>query len=96
MTFADEFHNYYEKLVLEYIESCGLIEQQESDYLADLCCIALNHLPPKYVRFDVDMAFFLGRAERIRMQLKVKKAVAEAKEFLDAEHHAEHHPHSKT
>ena len=95
MSVADEFHNYYEKLVLEYLQEMDLSTHDDINYLADLCCIALNHLPPKYIRYDVDMTFFLERPERLRMQMKVRKAVEEAMEFLDADHHAEKHPGEK-
>ncbi|MBM6550160.1 late competence development ComFB family protein [Marinomonas ostreistagni] len=82
MPLVNEYRNYYEKLLFEHFEAEGLY-RKDSDYLADLCCIALNNLPPKYVRHDVDTAFFLTRAERANMNLKVSKAVQEAIEFLD-------------
>lgn len=82
MTIAEDFHNYYEKVLFEYLELNGLLDN-DPDYLADLCCITLNHLPTKYVRHDVDTAFFLTRAERARMDIKVKKAVQDAVEYLE-------------
>ena len=88
MTIANEFHNYYEKLLMEHIEEKGLLKK-DLDYLADLCCITLNHLPAKYVRHDVDTAFFLTRAERARMNMKVSKALKEAQEYLDNERSTE-------
>lgn len=84
MAIADEFHNYYEKVLLEYLEASNLLDK-DPDYLADLCCITLNHLPTKYVRYDVDTAFFLTRSERATMSIKVSKAVREAMEYLDNE-----------
>ena len=84
MLVANEFRNYYEKILLEYLESHELT-QKDPDYLADLCCIALNHLPAKYVRHDVDTAFFLTRAERANMAINVSNAVAEAMAYLDEE-----------
>ena len=84
MTIASEFHNYYEKLLFEHLEEAGLLDK-DPEYLADLCCITLNHLPTKYVRHDVDTAFFLTRAERARMDIKVSKALREAMEYLEFE-----------
>lgn len=84
MTIAEDFHNYYEKLLFENLEANGLLDR-DPEYLADLCCITLNHLPTKYVRHDVDTAFFLTRAERARMDIKVNKALRDAMEYLDQE-----------
>ncbi|SBS35882.1 Late competence development protein ComFB [Marinomonas aquimarina] len=84
MTIEGEFHNYYEKVLFEHLEANDLLEKDE-DYLADLCCITLNHLPTKYVRHDVDTAFFLTRAERARMDIKVNRALQDAIEYLDQE-----------
>lgn len=84
MTIAEDLHNYYEKLLFEHLEANGLLDK-DPDYLADLCCITLNHLPPKYVRYDVDTAFFLTRAERARMDIKVNNALQEAMNYLDKE-----------
>ena len=32
--------------------------------LADVACVALNRLPARYVRHDVDMVFYLTEQER--------------------------------
>ncbi|MEE2024582.1 MULTISPECIES: late competence development ComFB family protein [Alkalimonas] len=82
MTMNDDIHNYYEKLVLEYISAQGLDIDKDQDYLADLCCIILNQLPPRYIRYEVDMAFYLPQSERFEMQMKVEEAVRKAVEFL--------------
>ncbi|CUB03524.1 late competence development ComFB family protein [Marinomonas fungiae] len=84
MSIADDIHNYYEKLLFEHLEANGLLDR-DPNYLADLCCIVLNHLPTKYVRHDVDTAFFLTRAERARMDIKVNKALKDALEYLEQE-----------
>ncbi|MBM6550162.1 late competence development ComFB family protein [Marinomonas ostreistagni] len=84
MNIAEEFHNYYEKVLFEYLESQNLLTK-DTDYLADLCCIALNNLPVKYVRHDVDTAFFLTRAERASMNINVSRAVKDAMDMLDHE-----------
>lgn len=83
MKLDDDIHNYYEKLVLEHVVELGLNDVKDSEYLADLCCISLNLLPPRYIRYEVDMAFYLPQSERFEMLLKVKDAVSRAKHFLD-------------
>ncbi|WP_423188205.1 late competence development ComFB family protein [Alishewanella sp. d11] len=83
MKLDDDIHNYYEKLVLEHIAALGVEQEKDSEYLADLCCISLNLLPPRYIRYEVDMAFYLPQSERFEMTLKVKEAVSRAMNFLD-------------
>lgn len=75
----DSFHNHYEKVVLEYLVQVA--EQDltlSEDNLADVACVALNYLPPRYVRFDVDMCFFLSQQDREEIDLKVEEAVSYA------------------
>lgn len=61
----EQVHNYYERLVFE-----AVAQQSEahpdftSDMLADVACVALNRLPARYVRHDVDMMFYLTEHER--------------------------------
>ncbi|MDP4534942.1 late competence development ComFB family protein [Alkalimonas collagenimarina] len=82
MTLNDDIHNYYEKLVIDHISEQGLDKDKDPDYLADLSCIVLNQLPPRYIRYEVDMAFYLPQSERFEMQMKVEEAVRKAVDFL--------------
>lgn len=82
MKLDDDIHNYYEKLLLDHIVELE-IDDKDSEYLADLCCIALNLLPPRYIRYEVDMSFYLPQSERFEMQMKVNEAVTRARQFLD-------------
>ncbi|MCH8536605.1 MAG: late competence development ComFB family protein [Alkalimonas sp.] len=82
MTLNDDIHNYYEKLVIDHISEQGLDQGKDADYLADLSCIVLNQLPPRYIRYEVDMAFYLPQSERFEMQMKVEEAVRKAVDFL--------------
>ncbi len=81
----DSIHNYYETLVVrELIDTfVNDIKNMDEDYLQDIACIALNMLPSRYVRHDVDMAFFLTTDERSEMDNSVKKAVLQAKDHVD-------------
>jgi hypothetical protein len=83
MKLDDDIHNYYEHLVLEKIENMDLNKTKDDDYLADLCCLALNQIPPRYIRFEVDMAFYLPRSERKQMEMNAINAVNQAMSFLD-------------
>ena len=84
MKLDDDIHNYYEHLVLEKIEALGLNQNGTADYLADLTCLVLNQLPPRYIRFEVDMAFYLPQSERRQMEMNVSHAVNNACKYLDA------------
>ena len=83
MKLDDDIHNYYEHLVLERIEQLKLPGNKSTDYIADLCCLALNKVPPRYIRYEVDMAFFLPQLERIQMEKEVEEAVAQGIKILD-------------
>ena len=82
MKLHDDIHNYYEKLVLDEIIKQKINESLDVDTLADFCCTVLNKLPPKYIRFEVDMAFYLPESERVQMEGKVKAAIEESKELI--------------
>ncbi len=75
----ESIHNYYETLVTEYIMNTLAKEGDiDQDFLEDVACLALNQLPARYVRHDVDMAFFLTTRERERMQSSIIEAVLDA------------------
>ncbi|MBL4630057.1 MAG: late competence development ComFB family protein [Paraglaciecola sp.] len=83
MKLDDDIHNYYEHLVLERIQLLGLNTSKGEDYLADLCCLALNQIPPRYIRYEVDMSFYLPQSERQQMEMSAVNAVNQAISFLD-------------
>ncbi len=84
MKLDDDIHNYYEHLVLDKIEALGVNQNKTADYLADLTCLVLNQLPPRYIRYQVDMAFYLAQSERRQMEMNVSQAVDNACKYLDA------------
>jgi len=79
----ESVHNYYERAVIEYLR-----ERMEagctSDKLADIACVTLNHLPPRYIRHDVDMSFYLSPQEQLEMNDKVRKAADDAIKLVEA------------
>lgn len=75
----DAIHNYYEPLVIEVImNTLGREPEARQDFLEDVACLALNQLPPRYVRHDDDMAFSLTTRERTKMQQRITEAVLNA------------------
>ena len=79
----DNIHNYYEKLVLQHIlDTTG--RDKTDDFVEDVACVTLNQLPPRYVRYDVDMAFYLTAQEREAMETQIEKAVTHAIEYVSA------------
>lgn len=78
MSDLETVHNFYEKKVFDEINEnyldAGLTENQ----LADLACIALNRIPPKYIRYDIDMSFYMSGEEHHEVEDRVQKAVSKA------------------
>ncbi|MCQ8877123.1 late competence development ComFB family protein [Pseudoalteromonas shioyasakiensis] len=75
MRLHDDIHNYYEKIVVDEIIKRQLGKQYNDDVMADFCCTVLNQLPPRYIRYDVDMAFYLPHQERVHMEEQVNIAI---------------------
>lgn len=84
MDLFDEIKNYYEQLVTDYFNAQALHTKYDADFLADLFCLTLNKLPPRYIRYAVDMAFFLTSQERAEMEQRVADTVNEYLVFLEA------------
>lgn len=84
----DSINNYYEGLVFHAIHQLleqkqRAVELEDGDYMADVACVALNHLPPRYIRHNVDMMFYQSPEERAEMDEKVMDAVKSAIDFVD-------------
>jgi hypothetical protein len=86
MNTFDDIHNYYERLVAHYFALGKFNEKYDDDFLADLTCVVLNQLPTRYIRHEVDMAFYLPASERFEMEEKVKKAIRKSIEFMKTHH----------
>jgi hypothetical protein len=54
----------------------------EQRLLADIACVALNQLPPRYIRHDVDFSFYLTDDERADQKRRVGDAVAQAFSYV--------------
>lgn len=78
----DSVHNYYEKMVFERVRQYVGRKSVDQDYLEDVACVALNHMPPRYIRHEVDMIFYLSPIERDEMEEKVMQAIEFAIDFI--------------
>lgn len=87
----DNIHNYFEKLVFDVIQ--GKLSKNEldddEDFLGDIACVALNQLPSRYVRHNVDMVFYMTAEEREQNQIIVEDAVVMATDYVTKHRHNE-------
>jgi len=79
----DTIHNYYERLVIEKLMAMYGDGDMPADMIADVACVALNRLPPRYVRHDVDMAFYLSPHEYDEIEAKVQNAINAGITFVE-------------
>lgn len=82
-------HNIHESAVFEAVLEAaprypGL--GTNLDLLADVACVALNRVAPRYIRHDVDLAFFLTERERAENERAIRDAVEHAFGFVQARH----------
>lgn len=80
----DNIHNYYETLVTTRLNDMIQADFIETDpqFLEDVACVALNHLPSRYVKHDIDMIYYMTMDERERIDYEVHKAVSAAIEYV--------------
>jgi hypothetical protein len=57
---------------------------QDAELLADVACVALNRIPARYIRHEVDLAFYQGDSERETDEKNVREAVEYAFGFVQA------------
>lgn len=72
----EQIHNYYERLVVdEVIRRVKDLADVTGDDVADMACVALNRLPARYVRHDVDLMFYLTESERHHNEVSINQAI---------------------
>lgn len=78
--------NFHERAVFEAVETRAkrYAHLASPELLADVACVALNRLPPRYIRHEVDFAFYLTEKERAANARMVAEAVQFAFEFVQA------------
>lgn len=82
MSLRDAIDNFYERLVLDAIDATRQ-DADNADYLTDVMCVALNHLPARYYRHSIDMVFFLTDEELKGMKEKSLAEVRAARDFVN-------------
>ncbi len=79
----EQRRNYFERLVdLELDEDS--YKALTADQRLDASCLALNKLPPRYYRHDVDFSFYCSDEDADDFAAKVRDAVAQAVHELRA------------
>lgn len=79
----DQVHNYFERLIFEDVaRMADAYPDFTMDMLSDVACVALNRLPARYVRHDVDMMFYLTEQERHAIELAMLDALQFAFGFV--------------
>ncbi|WKE64720.1 late competence development ComFB family protein [Gallaecimonas kandeliae] len=87
MHLSDDIHNLVEGMLLDELNTHP--PELPSQEWADLCCLVLNKVPPRYVRHDVDAVYYMSDDEWDHIQRKLRAAIKESIEFLrgqDARH----------
>ena len=56
----------------------------DQELLADVACVALNRLQPRYIRHQVDFTFYLSERERNDSEAQIADAVEFAFGFVQA------------
>ncbi|MBL0147947.1 MAG: late competence development ComFB family protein [Ideonella sp.] len=82
-------HNIHERAVYDAVRK-GVERYpgiaSHADLLADVACVALNRMTPRYIRHDVDLAFFLTTKEREDNERAINESVDYAFSFVQARH----------
>lgn len=82
----DSIRNHLERAVFDAV-SARADEQphlRTQGLCADIACVALNRLPPRYIRHEVDLSFYMTEKERQENQSAVDEAVDFAVGFVQA------------
>jgi Late competence development protein ComFB len=77
--------NHQERLVIDLVRSSATRYPgiaADPNLLADVACLALNLLKPRYFRHEVDLHFYMGAEERARNAAALKAAVEAAFEQI--------------
>lgn len=83
MNFAS-LSNYYEHLVFNFINET-LIDQypdEEENFFLDVACYSLTRLPSRYIRYEIDMIYYLAPGEHEEMEKRVAETVSTSAEFI--------------
>jgi hypothetical protein len=82
-------YNTHEKTIFEAVVSAAARYPAIADdegLLADVACVALNRMPPHYIRHSADLAFFTTEKERQAVLRNVAESVDFAFGYVQARH----------
>jgi Late competence development protein ComFB len=82
-------HNAHEQAVFKAIRHQARrypVVAAEPDLMADVACVALNRMMPRYIRHGADMAFFISEKERAEAARAVDESVEFAFGYIQARH----------
>ena len=80
-------HNHHEAAVFDAVLAAAPRYPAlagRAELLADVACVALNRLPPRYIRHSVDLHFYQPERERLDDERALRAAVRRAFEFVQA------------
>jgi hypothetical protein len=80
-------HNHHEQAVFGAVNAQSAqfpLVATQPELLADVACIALNRLPPRYIRHSIDYSFYLSDGERERDEKAMAEAVIYAFGYVQA------------
>ena len=77
--------NYYEHLVVDYLQTeiVPRYSKQPEDFFLDVACYALTKLPTRYIRHEIDLAFYMDEKEQATMAAEVKAATEDALKYIE-------------
>jgi len=86
MTDFSSLYNHHEREVFETVAEMApqFPALNSDDLLVDVACVALNRLPPRYIRHAVDFSFYLTEPERLEIDAAIQEAVTYAFNFVQA------------
>jgi competence protein ComFB len=83
MSIRDQIHNYYEAKVVQAINEIAGNRGYENEQMVDLACLALNNLPTRYFRHEVDLAFYMSAHEHEDIDRRVTQSVMDAIAYIE-------------
>jgi hypothetical protein len=69
----EQLHNYFERPVIDALRDRDI--ELDDDTFVDVVCVALNELPAKYIRHDVDMAYFTEPTDMAIINSRIERAI---------------------
>ncbi len=83
MSISDQIQNYYEHRVILCINDVARPKGYTEEQMVDLACLALNNLPTRYFRHEVDISFYMSGHEHEEIDRRVLLAVKDAILYIE-------------